>query len=994
MKKTLMTLLLTIMALAASAQERKISGTLTDNETKEAMEQVTVQLLRTDSAYVAGTVSDTRGSFSLKAPKNGKFLLKLTSVGYKTLVKNITISGDRDMNMGNMTMSEDAVMLKGATVTGQAKKVVVKKDTFVYNSSAFRTPEGSAIEELVKRLPGAEIDENGKITINGKEVKKIKVDGKEFMTGDTKTALKNLPTSIVDKIKAYDEKSDLARVTGIDDGNESTILDFGIKRGMNKGMFSNADVSVGTQNRYSERLMAAVMQNDIRVMTFGSANNVADRGFPGGGGRGNFGRGSSGLSASKMLGANFNYDNQKTLQLDGSVRWNHNDGDAYSKSSAQNFITTNGAYSNSISQNYTRSNSWNAHMRLEWKPDTLTNIMFRPRFSYSSNDSRSGSQAASYNDDPYLHVSDPLAAEAIKQMAAEGLMVNSNRNNSLSYSDSKQVGGSLQLNRKLNSMGRNVTLRLEGSYNEGNSKSLSTNNVHLYQIKSKLNPEADSTYQTNRYNVTPTKTWSYTVQTTYSEPLWKATFLQMSYKFNYSYSKSDRATYDFSNLGENFFSDVANSYRNWDGYLTLLQKPYTDYKDESLSRFSEYKNYTHDMELMFRMIREKYNFNVGVMVQPQTSHFIQDYHGVHSDTTRNVVNVTPTLDFRYRFSNTHDLRIRYRGTTSQPSMSDMLDITDDSDPLNIRKGNPGLKPSFTNNLFAFYHNFRQKRSQIIVSFLNFSNTRNAVGSETTYDEKTGGRTTTPRNINGNWNINGMFMFNTSIDTTGVWNVNTSTNYGYNHMVGFVNLNRSATAQKNVTKSLNIGERLETSLRTNWVELALDGSFNYTHSRNELQSQANLDTWQFAYGGTLSVNTPWGMSLSTDLHENSRRGYSDKSMNTNELVWNAQIAQSFLKGKPLTVMLQFYDILDNQSNFSRTINATQRSDIEYNSINSYAMLHVVYRFNMFGGKIGGRDGNRGPEGRGGFGSRGRHGGFGGPGGMRPPMGGGMRPPRMM
>lgn len=394
------------------------------------------------------------------------------------------------------------------------------------------------------------------------------------------------------------------------------------------------------------------------------------------------------------------------------------------------------------------------------------------------------------------------------------------------------------------------------------------------------------------------------------------------------------------------------------------------------------------MELMFRMIREKYNFNVGVMVQPQASHFIQDYHGVHSDTTRNVVNVTPTLDFRYRFSKTHDVRIRYRGTTSQPSISDMLDITDDSDPLNIRKGNPGLKPSFTNNLFAFYHNFRQKRSQVIVSFLNFSNTRNAVGSETTYDEKTGGRTTTPRNINGNWNLNGMFMFNTSIDTTGVWNVNTSTNYGYNHMVGFVNLNRSATAQKNVTKSLNIGERLETSLRTNWVELALDGSFNYTHSRNELQSQANLDTWQFAYGGTLFVNTPWGMSLSTDLHENSRRGYSDKSMNTNELVWNAQIAQSFLKGKPLTVMLQFYDILDNQSNFSRTINATQRSDIEYNSINSYAMLHVVYRFNMFGGKIGGRDGNRGPEGRGG------HGSFGGPGGMRPPMGGGMRPPRMM
>ena len=991
MKKTLMVLLLALVAIAAGAQERRISGTLTDRDTKEALEQVTVQLLRTDSSYVTGTVSDSRGEFRLTAPKNGRYLVKLTSVGYKTVVKNVTVSGDKNLPLGNIAMGEDAVMLKGATVTGQAMKVVVKEDTFVYNSSAFRTPEGSAIEELVKRLPGAEIDDDGKITINGKEVKKIKVDGKEFMTGDTKTALKNLPTSIVDKIKAYDEKSDLARVTGIDDGDESTVLDFGIKKGMNRGMFANADLSIGTHNRYAERLMAAVMQNDLRVMTFGSANNVGDRGFPGGGGRGNFGRGRSGLNASKMWGANFNYDNQKTFQLDGSVRWNHSDGDAFSKNSSQNFITQSGAYSNSISHSYSRSNSWNAQMRLEWKPDTMTNIMFRPNFSYSTSDGRSGSQAASYNDDPYLHATDPLATEAISQMAAQGLMVNSNNSNSLSYSDSKKVGGTLQLNRKLNSMGRNVTLRLQGNYSEGNSKSLSTNNVHLYQIKSLLNPEADSTYQTNRYNVTPTKKWSYTAQMTYSEPLWKATFLQMSYKFNYSYSKSERATYDFSNLGESFFSDVANSYRNWDGYLTRLQRPYTDYLDESLSRYSEYKNYTHDIEMMFRMIRQKYNFNVGVMVQPQTSHFIQDYHNVHSDTTRNVVNVTPTLDFRYRFSKVHELRVNYRGTTSQPSMSDLLDITDDSDPLNIRKGNPGLKPSFTNNLFADYHNFRQKRSQVIASFLRFSNTRNAVGSETTYDEKTGGRTTVPRNINGNWNLDGMFMFNTSIDTAGVWNVNTGTNYGYSHMVGFVNLDRSATAQKNVTKSLNIGERLEASYRSNWVELALDGSFNYTHSRNELQSQANLDTWQFAYGGTLSVNTPWGTSLSTDLHENSRRGYNDKSMNTNELVWNAQIAQSFLKGKPLTVMLQFYDILDNQSNFSRTINATQRSDTEYNSINSYAMLHVVYRFNMFGGKIGGRGGDRdrGPEGPGG---RRGPGGFGGPGGMRPPMGG-MRPPRM-
>ena len=985
MRKTILLMLAMMIALVAEAQERKVAGSLIDQDTKEPMPQATVQLLKTDSTYVTGAVSNDQGEFAIKAPGSGKFILKISSVGYKTATKNIEISGDRNVALGNINLKTDAVMLKGATVTGQAMKVVLKKDTFIYNSSAYRTPEGSTIEELVKRLPGASIDDDGKITINGKEVKKIKVDGKEFMMGDTKTALKNLPTSIVEKVKAYDEKSDLARVTGIDDGNESTVLDFGMKKGMNKGMFANADLSVGTHDRYAERLMAAVMQNKVRVMTFGSANNTNDMGFPGGGGRGNFGRGRNGLNASKMWAANFNYDDQKKFQLDGSVRWNHSDGDAYSKSSSENFVSKTAAFSNSISKSFSRSDSWNTQLRLEWKPDMMTNIMFRPSFSYSKSDSKSNNTSASFNDDPYSYVTDPLTAESYALLNADSLMVNSNTSNSISYSESKKVGGSLQYNRKLNSMGRNVTLRVEGNYSEGESKSISTNNVHLYQIKNALGN--DSTYQTNRYNVTPTTNWNYTVQATYSEPLWKATFLQFSYKFNYSFSKSDRATYDFSNLGESFFDGVTNTYRNWNGYLSRLPQSYENYIDGSLSRYSEYKNYTHDIEMMFRMIRTKFNFNAGVMVQPQTSHFIQDYHNVYSDTTRNVVNITPTLDFRYRFSNVHELRVNYRGTTSQPSMSDMLDITDDSDPLNITKGNPGLKPSFTNNLFAEYHNFREKHSQAIASFLRFQTTRNAVGNVVTYDEKTGGRVTQPRNINGNWNIDGMFMFNTSIDSAGVWNINTHTDYSYRNMVGYVNVSNTASSERNITKSLNVGERLEASYRNNWLELALDGSLSYTHSRNKLQSQANLDTWQFAYGGTLMITAPWGTSLSTDLHQNSRRGYSDKSMNTNELVWNAQISQSFLKGKPLTIMLQFYDILDNQSNFSRTISAMQRSDTEYNSINSYAMLHVVYRFNMFGGKINGGRMNRGPGG--GPGDRGPGGHPGGPGGpprgMRPPMG---------
>ena len=323
MKKTVLIMLLALVWTAVSAQNRSITGLLTDRDTKEAMPQVTVQMLNSDSTYVTGATSDDNGKFTLKAHSDGKYILKFTSVGYIVSFKNVEVKDGRDVDLGEITLGAEATMLKGATVTGHAARVVVNEDTLVYNASAYRTPEGSAIEELIKRLPGAKIDDDGKVTINGQEVKKIKVDGKEFMTGDTETALKNLPTSIVEKVKAYNEKSDLAKVTGIDDGNEETVLDFGLKRGMNKGIFSNVDLSYGTEDRYAEKLMGAYFNNKFRVMLMGNLNNVNDKGFPGGGGRGNFGRGRNGLTTSKMVGANFNYDDGNKLKLDGSVRWNH-----------------------------------------------------------------------------------------------------------------------------------------------------------------------------------------------------------------------------------------------------------------------------------------------------------------------------------------------------------------------------------------------------------------------------------------------------------------------------------------------------------------------------------------------------------------------------------------------------------------------------------------------------------------------------------------------
>ena len=970
---------MTVSSIQVIAQ-RNISGKVIESDSQEPVAQTTVRLLKSDSTMVTGSLTNLDGIFRVKAPANGNYIVQVTCVGFKPYTKNVKIAADKDIALGTIELKPDAIMLKGATVTGQAAKVTLKEDTFVYNASAYRTPEGSVVEELVKKLPGAQVDDDGKITINGKEVKKILIDGKEFMTGDTKTAMKNLPTSIVERVKAYDQKSDLARVSGIDDGEEETVLDFGIKRGMNHGYMVNADLAAGTRSRYSGRIFAGMQSSDLKIFIPMSANNVNDMGFPGGGG-GRFGGGRQGLTATKMLGFNLNYEKKDRFKLDASIRWNHSNVDAVVRRSTEDFMSGNAStFSNNLTSNMSRTNSWNARFRLEWTPDSMTNIMMRPQFNYNSNDGLGEGYSMTFDEDPFKTIRDPFDDEELQKLIDKGVVKNRNVNNSISYSDSKSAGGWLQLNRRLNSKGRNITLRFSGNVGEGMSRSFTNSLVEYYQLVNQFGE--DSTYQANRYAVTPTKNWNYGLRATYSEPIFRQVYLQFSYQYQYSYTKSDRATYDFSNYAADFFG-VTPRYRGWDDYLALLGgSPLEGFRDDKLSRFSEYRNYNHTAEIMLRVVRKAYNLNIGFQVMPQRSHFTQDYQGVHTDTVRTVTNIAPTADFRWKISNVSQLRFNYRANSSQPSMSDLLDITDNSDPLNVRKGNPGLKPSFTQNFRLFYNNYIQNHQRSIMANVSFSTTRNSISNMVTYDAASGGRTTRPENINGNWNAFGMFMFNTAIDSAGFFNVNTFTTLRYNNSVGYVSVGRNTDSQKSTTKSTTVGERLAASYRNSWLEFELNGSLEYMHARSELQSNNNLDTWTFSYGGSLQLTAPWGTQLSTSMNMNSRRGYNDASMNTNELIWNAQVSQSFLRGNALTLSLQFYDILHRQSTFSRTVDAMRRSDTEYNAITNYAMLHVIYRLNIFGSGS-----NRGPQGGpGGPGGGRRGGGFGGPGGGGRPGGG--------
>ena len=655
-----MTLLLTTLGAQAQEDDRQqtISGQVIDAELREPMVQASVQLFRQrDSTFVGGSVTDLRGNFSVEAPGNGIFRIKISSVGFQPIEREVTLRRNQSQDLGMLMMSTDAVLLKEAVVTGRAAQVMVKKDTLVYNPDAFRTPEGSPIEELIKRMPGAEVDEDGNITVNGKAIQKILIDGKEFMLGDVETALKNLPVSIIQNVKFYDQQSDQARITGIEDGNKETVLDFTIKKGMNRGYMTNLDIAGGTEHRYASRGMGSSFTDNMRFVLMGNFNNKEEN-------AGWWNR--RGLNSRKMLGTNLNYDDGEKLKIDASVRWNHRGGDNENENSSENFYSQDyRTFSNSQSRSLSRSNNWNGNVRFEWKPDSLTNILFRANGSYGTNDGISTSASATFDADPYLSVEDPLAS--LNHLSSS--LVNHNQSASLSYGENKNAWGMLQLYRRLNARGRNITVRFEGSIGDSENRNTSNNDVHLYRVKNQAGQ--DSTYFTARYNTTPSDNKGYVTSITYSEPLWEGAHLQANYELRYNQNKSDRQTYEFSRMAQNPFSGIAPDYREWDPWLGTLE-PLDPYLDPNLSRYSEYKNYTHNIRLTLRHYQEEYDYNVGVLVQPQHSNFIQDYRGIYVDTIRNVTNVTPTLDFHYKFSDQHDIWFHYRGDTRQPEITQLL----------------------------------------------------------------------------------------------------------------------------------------------------------------------------------------------------------------------------------------------------------------------------------------------------------------------------------
>ena len=928
--KCLLMLLMILFSPMAFAQQSgvNVTGSVVEQGSDTPIEQATVRLLNVkDSAMVRGVVSARNGSFTLKNVKKGSYLLHITFIGYDPLYQPLQITGKKNpVNVGKLELSDGAIELGEAVVIGKAPEVTVRNDTVEYNADSYKVTEGSVLEDLLKKMPGVEVDSEGKITVNGKEVKKVMVDGKEFFSDDPKVASKNLPAKMIDKLQVLDTKSDMAPMSGFDDGEEETVINLTVKPGMKQGWFGNAYGGYGSKDRYEGNAMVNRFVNNDQITFMGGANNTNNMGFSdlastmfsgmggGGGRRGGFGAG-SGITSSGNAGLNFSKEfKPDKLTLGGNTRYSHSDNDARSKSDRQNILPgDSSSYDNSEAMSRTKSDNLGVDFRLEWKPDTMTQLIFRPSFSFSHSMNDNFSDATTLDN--------------------ERDTVNTNKSSNYSESNGYNLNASIDFSRKLNNKGRVFSATLSGgnsdSYSDGMNRS---DIVYFNQTDALKNSIID---QRSRYD---NKGFNYRAYVSWVEPIGHNNFIQ--------------ATYSISQRKQEALKNVYN--QDADGIYNVLDSAYSQsYRNNFISQRAS---------LSFKSQRAKFNYTIGLNLDPSYSsseNFVGDT--TLSKITRKVVNLSPMAQFNYMFDKRTNLRIMYNGRTSQPSMTQLQPVADISDPTNITIGNPDLNPRYTNNVFIRFQQFTPEKQRAFMIMANGSYIINDIVSYTSYNQETGVKTTTYKNVNGNYSGNVRMMLNTPLKNK-KFSINSMT------MASFANSNGYINEEKNTNRNLILSERGGIDFRSSYLDLGVNGNIRYNATSNSLQKENNQNTFNYGAGGYTTIYLPLNFKIESDVNWSTNSGYGD-GFKQNEVLWNASASKSFLKNNQGTLRFKIYDILQQRSNISRSITASYIQDSEYNTLGSYFMVHFIYRFSIFKGgasasdvKTPGRSGRgRGPMG---------------------------------
>jgi len=889
-----------------------------DRDTEQPIAQANIRVLQqADSAFVTGKASDDDGSFSIPI-RNGSYIVQVSYIGYHDLFEAVQVSrSNPQAKLGTLAMIRDDIALSETVVTAKAPEIVIRGDTLEYNAGAYNVSESAVVEDLLKKLPGVEVDSDGKITVNGKEITKILVDGEEFFSSDPKVASKNLPAKMVDRLQVLERKSEMARMTGFDDGAEENVINLTVLPGMKEGLFGNAFAGYGSKDRYEANGMVNRMKDSDQYTFLGGVNNTNNAGFSdlatsmfggmgGRGGRGGPGGprmmfgGRDGISTSANGGGNFSKKFAPNFKLGGNARYGYTDNEVLSNVFTRNLLSTGNTLEQEDNWTNNRSQNFNTELRMEWEPDSFTTIIFRPNLSlYNNKRNETG--------DYYT------------RRESDSDTINRGDSRYLSEGNGSNFGGSLDFSRQVGRQGRVISASLRADRGESENSGSSLSNT--YYFGSRPDDIIDQRF-TNTNNNT-----SWRAFFSYVEPVGRDNYLQLAYQYGQNASESDKDTRSL---------DAQGNY-------TVLDSAYSKRLE---NRFSN-----QEVELNFRSVREKYDYTVGFSVQPSSSRsktFIGTKQ-IH-DTEQKVVNYAPMAQFNYQWSRTRNLRLRYFGNTSQPSVTQLSPVVDVSDPLNVSYGNPDLKPSFTHRLDFQYRTSNPEKASSLMAFANMNYMTNDIVSSTITDPSTGRKESTFKNVSGNWNSNGRVMVNVPLRNI-KFSIFSMSFASYNRSNGFSGYytkgSEEPVLERNLNQRVNLMETLGLNYRSDQFDFSVRGNVNFNNVTNSLEGQR--DQQYFNYGGSAnaSIFLPWDLTIESDINYATNSGYTD-GFEQNEWLWNASIQKQLFKQKNGTIRLKVYDILQQRSNINRSVTSNYIRDSTTNTLTSYFMVHFVYRFTMFKG----------------------------------------------
>lgn len=865
-----------------------------------------------DSTLVKGVMSDAGGNFRLSfhAKKESPYLLKVSYIGMKPEFRALN-TGKTKIHVGNIVLTE-GLELSEVVVTAPIKEVELVGDTTVINADAYRIPEGSNLEELVKKIPGLEYDRQNKTLVyNGLPIAEINVNGEAFFAGNHALALENLPADLVSRIKVYDKRSEMEKFMGIKTGEENYVLDLQTKKEFNGTLMTSVAAGKGNNKKKEAELisnffktggenLSVIAKSGNRNMTSANKDNRQDN-----------------------VAVNFLKKFGKKIHLNGNVMYsnaiNGNEGTSY----YEQYLKTGNRYRYATSDRHNTNRMASTMLSMKWNIDKMTLLNLSGSFSAMKGTNGSDSRQATYNENPELDITAPFNGEENGQTEND-IRVNGIRMNSRSTSANRQYFLNADLTRRLNEKGSSLGLTMQYSEGRGKNEAFSVSSTTYYQLQDEWGN--DSVLYRNQYYDSPNRNRKFSLGLILTQPLHKSLRAQLSYKFGRENQNNDRNTYDLSRFFDG--TDDEPLYTLPEGY----EAAYTD----SLSNRSRSHTTAHEVALHLNYTDRTWEINAGLSVVPERQSLDQKTGRMQADTLRTSVNYYPAVTVLWHKKKTR-VQLSYEGDTKQPGLTELLTLTDNSDPLNITRGNPSLRPSYNQRV-----RLEARDTKIgLNGDMTWANTVNSVTRAVTYNTQTGGIESYPVNVNGNWNARATVRYQKRIKRR--FSVTARTGASFSQNVSLINEGQQEMPERSTTHNTTLNANLRFGYQPQWGGFDLTGDWRFRHSTNLLRETGDY-TRDYRLGVNAYADLPGGIQLRSDVDYSFRNGTNITPGEDDQVVWNASLSWRFLKQKKAELSFYWADILSQKKNFTRSVSSSGLSERHTQQIGSWFMLSFKYRFN--------------------------------------------------